>query len=239
MDLTSEQINALVELQQTDLDIAKQRKALEALPQKQLIAELRRKRIAIKDKQIDMQTMKEDAQTAVSELAHEDERLSAKQAEAQSAIEAARGDYRSVTSHTKEIEGAVRRRDAIAEELLGHEARIEQIDALLSQTSQALAALDGKEQQAMASYKAEGGKLAASIKELEAKRAQCAGRLPADLFSTYERIAKGKCGVAVSFLINGACNACRSQIDPARAIQMKRVGRLSTCPHCGRLIVVD
>ena len=208
MDLTTEQINALIKLQQTDLDIAKQRKAFDALPYKQQIAEFRKKRVAIKDKLIDMQALKQETESKSSALDAEDRKLAAKQADAQACIESARGDYRSIAAHSKDIEGAAKRREAIAEEMLA------------------------------LSDKAEGGALALSVKTLEASRAELIERIPSQLLSSYERIAKGKCGVAVSFLVNGSCSACRSTIEPARVVQMKRSGRLAACPHCGRLIVI-
>lgn len=238
MELTSEQINALVELQQTDLDIAKQRKALDALPYKQRIAELKKKRIGIKDKQIEIQGMREDAKAASDSLEQEDAKLSAKQAESQAAIESAKADYRSVASHSKEIEDASKRRESIAEEVLELSEKLDRMDSLLSRVSQALSALDAKEAQELASYRSEGGALASALKDLHSAREGITARIPSDTLAAYERIAKGKCGVAVSFLVNGGCSACRSSIDPARALQMKRNGRLSTCPHCGRMMIV-
>ena len=235
MDLTTEQINALIKLQQTDLDIAKQRKAFDALPYKQQIAEFRKKRVAIKDKLIDMQALKQETE---SKSSAEDRKLAAKQADAQACIESARGDYRSIAAHSKDIEGAAKRREAIAEEMLALSDKSDQINILIEQAANALKSLDGKEAQALASYKAEGGALALSVKTLEASRAELIERIPSQLLSSYERIAKGKCGVAVSFLVNGSCSACRSTIEPARVVQMKRSGRLAACPHCGRLIVI-
>ena len=238
MDLTTEQINALIKLQQTALDIAKQRKAFDALPYKQQIAEFRKKRVAIKDKLIDMQALKQETESKSSALDAEDRKLAAKQADAQACIESARGDYRSIAAHSKDIEGAAKRREAIAEEMLALSDKSDQINILIEQAANALKSLDGKEAQALASYKAEGGALALSVKTLEASRAELIERIPSQLLSSYERIAKGKCGVAVSFLVNGSCSACRSTIEPARVVQMKRSGRLAACPHCGRLIVI-
>jgi predicted nucleic acid-binding Zn-ribbon protein len=75
------------------------------------------------------------------------------------------------------------------------------------------------------------------IPVLEKDRADIAGRLSPDVRNRYERIAKGKEGLAVVSIIKGACGGCFTAQPPQRINEVKRNDRLITCEHCGRVLV--
>lgn len=107
-----------------------------------------------------------------------------------------------------------------------------QIDAMLSR-------LDQRESALVEEYRREGGALLAKIGELKGERAQLVEAVGADIMAVYDRIARAKQGVALAHLVDGACNTCRTKIDPSKVLVLRSEYPLSQCPHCGRLMVVD
>lgn len=81
------------------------------------------------------------------------------------------------------------------------------------------------------------GKNEEMIPVIEKARADIAGRLSPDLRNRYERIAKGKAGLAVVTIRKGACGGCFTALPPQRINEVRRNDRLITCEHCGRILV--
>ncbi len=77
------------------------------------------------------------------------------------------------------------------------------------------------------------------IPATERAREDIATRLGPSLLSRYERIAKGKAGLAVVALRKGACGGCFTALPPQTLNEVKRNNRLITCEHCGRVLVWD
>lgn len=77
------------------------------------------------------------------------------------------------------------------------------------------------------------------IPAVKKAREGIAARLGPGLLSRYERIAKGKAGLAVVALRKGACGGCFTALPPQTLNEVKRNNRLITCEHCGRVLVWD
>ena len=75
------------------------------------------------------------------------------------------------------------------------------------------------------------------IDHLEKVRDDIAGRLSRDVRNRYERISRGKAGLAVVSIKKGACGGCFTALPPQRINEVKRNDRLITCEHCGRVLV--
>jgi len=72
---------------------------------------------------------------------------------------------------------------------------------------------------------------------LRAEREKIVTNLPRPILASYERIRQGRGGVAVSKLINGACQACSSRIPPQRALEVRMMDKINLCEVCGRIVV--
>jgi predicted nucleic acid-binding Zn-ribbon protein len=75
------------------------------------------------------------------------------------------------------------------------------------------------------------------IPAVQRHREEIAGRLSAALRARYERIAKGKNGVAVVPVRKGACGGCFTGLPAQRVNEIKIGDRLVLCEHCGRILV--
>lgn len=239
MQATPEQVASLIKLQQSDMALLKARKQFDELPQRGQIRDARLKREQVQKKQRQAEELRCKAEAEVSKLEDEDSSLAEKQHQVQHLIDEARGDYRSVESHTKELNGIAKRRARIEEELGAKAEELEKIESVANQISQALAVLSKQEEEATASFQKEGGALRATIMQLEAMRAEVAQAVGEGLLATYEKVASRCGGVAVAVLTGNACGACRMPIDHGRLVEVKREAPLGTCPHCRRLLVIQ
>lgn len=77
----------------------------------------------------------------------------------------------------------------------------------------------------------------ASLDELQARRKRLIGTLPRDLMSKYERISKGRNGVAVIAISTETCTGCNMAVPPQVFIRLMRSETLEACANCSRLLV--
>lgn len=239
MDISSEDIIALIQLQQLDLELMRKKKELEELPQRAIILEVRQKKAAVGEKQSKIAGLKRDVSRKVTRINDEDSSLAKKQQGTEAAIAAAKGEYRNVEARTKELAGIIRRREDIAQDLdkvLEELAKIEELEA---QISSALEDLNAKEAAAIASFQSQGGALKMGIMKQEAERARMIEGMDQKVVSAYEKAAARSGGVAIGRLDGSRCGVCRSGIEGGRLIELKAQAPLGTCPHCRRLLIIE
>lgn len=238
MQASTEALNAMLCMQQLDLELMQAKKKFEALPQRGQILDARKRKAQIAQKQAEVEKLKAAAEQKVAQLTDEDERLSKKAADIQAAIDAAQGDYRNVESRTKELTGIAKRRSALEGEFEAAEAQLEKVQAVQAQVSAALAQLEQQEAAVIKSFQDEGGALQADIARIGAQRNQLGELLPSDLAELYTKTAARAGGVAIGQLRDGRCSTCRASIDAARLTELRAQAPLATCPNCKRLLVV-
>jgi len=94
------------------------------------------------------------------------------------------------------------------------------------------AQVDAEKQQAMART-AETRKL---LDQLHQERAQVAARLNANVYRQYERIRKGRRGIAIAEAIDGRCSACHMAMRLQFFQDLKRGDQVMTCESCNRIL---
>ncbi len=62
-------------------------------------------------------------------------------------------------------------------------------------------------------------------------------RIPKNVMTVYERIRRGRGGMAVVGVRKRACGACFKQLEPQLIQEIKKGDRLITCDSCGRILV--
>ena len=142
MQVTQEQIAALLKLQAIDSECARLNKQLDELPQKMAILDVRHKKAALAEKRRTIVGMHKDTQTQLAHAEGEDADLARKSKVAQGLIDTAGGDYRSITLHSKELSGYQKRRDTLVDEIAGYKEKLAQMEKLESEIA-AIAARPG------------------------------------------------------------------------------------------------
>ncbi|MBQ9954011.1 MAG: hypothetical protein IJO87_01090 [Eggerthellaceae bacterium] len=239
MDITHDDIVALIQLQQLDLELMRQRKELDELPQRAVILEARQKKAAIAEKQAKVAGLKRDVSRKVTRINDEDSSLAKKQQGTEAAIAAAKGEYRNVEARTKELASITRRREDIASDLDKVLEELAKIEDLEAQIALALEDVDAREQAAVASFKEQGGALKLAIMKQEAERERMVAGLGKQVVSAYQKAAARSGGVAIGRLDGARCGVCRTGIEGGRLIELKAQAPLGTCPNCKRLLIIE
>jgi predicted nucleic acid-binding Zn-ribbon protein len=71
----------------------------------------------------------------------------------------------------------------------------------------------------------------------EDERKRLVTRINAELLGRYERIRKGRGGIAVVTLNSGTCSGCFTALPPQFVEELKQASRIMACEHCGRILV--
>ena len=239
MQAEYQDLDVLVEIQRIDLQIMQKKKARGELPQRIEVVKVRKKRdeIAPKlDKVLGLQTAKEAEKTKIED---EDRSLVERQERAQADIEAAGTDYRSVESHSRDLDGIVKRRVTLEESLSALNAELAKIQAVRQQIEEALALCDQREEALRAAYQEQDDDLVDQVRKLLARREELEKTIPADLLKLYEATAAKTGGVALGKLEDATCGVCRTTVEGGRLIELKAQAPLGTCPNCKRLLIVE
>jgi predicted nucleic acid-binding Zn-ribbon protein len=69
------------------------------------------------------------------------------------------------------------------------------------------------------------------------ERKNIIAKIPRNVMTVYERIRRGRGGMAVVSVRKRACGACFKQLEPQLVQEIKKGERLITCDSCGRILV--
>jgi len=228
----------LLALQDVDAQRRDVADRLEALPQKRTIMALRAKqqegaqRIAlIEEKQAE--AAQQEAILNV-DLAAVETRI----AEEQAKIDAAT-DHREVARLTQELDTLARRKDATEDKNLELLQKQQDLENLLTDTNDKIAALEQRERAEIAAYQEQATALKAELAALDAQRAQVAATLPGDVLERYDALAGQKGGVVVARFQKGRCQGCSIVPPTADRARIEASDEIEVCPHCRRLLVVE
>lgn len=227
----------LLDLQESDTEIMRAKRELDALPELAAIMECRAKRKEIKGKQDQVIELADEVEAKMAKLSLEESRVVEKINALQATLDS-NSDYRTTQSTTRDMEGQVKRQKSIAieqDELLERQIKIEKA---ADQVAEMLAKVNHAEEHHTAQFKQKGGAIKERIAQLEARRAQLLGQLDAQLAKRYEALRAEKSGIAVSVLEDDHCSACRSIILDGVLAKLRKGPEIAECPNCHRIMVV-
>lgn len=239
MNATEQDISILRKLQEADRKVLSAKKEFQNLPHREAILEVRTKKDDILKKKVQVQDMLDNEESKLTALVQEDEQLAIKQEEITAELAEVQGDYRAVTSKTRELDGVRKRREKVALELSRVEEQVNKINPVMKQVMTALTTMEEKEKQLVESFQKTGGSLRAVIAEGEKVRTELASMVDPALLKVYEQTLERCGGVALADLVNDSCGACRSSFDSSRMSKIRSEAPIATCPSCHRLLIVE
>lgn len=229
--------SALLELQQVDLGILRDRKALEAIPEMGQIVQVRAKQKELarrttkivgllKDQQIESDTNKEnrcELTRQVEDLTRENESCT---------------DFRRVQNNNAELDRLAKRIEKIDFNQKKVDAELERLQGALEQAHDFKSRLDAREAELVEAFKNAAEELREDLRTLVGRREVLVDALPADLFDRYQQSCEAHNHVGVGELRAGACTACGVEMQQSQLDALRGGPAISTCPVCGRIIVV-
>jgi predicted nucleic acid-binding Zn-ribbon protein len=232
----SSELEKLIELQKTDTNIRKLKKAIESAEQRRASIEQEFERHAssireIQAKRDTAQTKRHDLEKQIAEnktyLARADRNLKGSQ-------------------NQKEYETAMRETDALQKQISTLETQVlermsetEEVERVLAERSDEINSLEANREAALADFDKE---LAAKRKEFEAetaRRHEVFITLPPQMASVYNRLAqRSRDGIAVAEVVGGSCSACFMKLRPQMQVELKTSDKIMTCESCTRILYI-
>lgn len=238
-DVTSEQLDLLLELQNTDSRLRRIEYTLADLPEQQQLDEAVERVAAIGREHDDVRVELDRAGAGQRQLEREVDVLTQRRdAERTRLYGGAVANAREMKAVEAEIETTVRRIDEHEELLLETLEVVEALEHRIAALSTAQA--DEREQvETLTEDRDRAAKeLLAEAAELAVVRDDQARGLPKDLLTRYEAAAERAGGTGVGKLVGNACTACRIELSMADVDQLYTGPPLTSCPQCRRLLVV-
>jgi hypothetical protein len=239
MQASQQDLAALLEIQQLDLNIMNLTKQLEALPQRKTILDARSRRQEIKAKQVKILSMKQQCAKKVRSREDEISSLKKKEHGIQAAIEAAGNDFRNVEMRAKELDGICRRLQAVEDELSQLREKLAQIEEVELKAKTALDEVSATEEAATEAFKAKGSELRIKIVGMERQKAALVEAVEPQIVRLYNHTAERQGGVAVGKLEGARCGICRTPIDSGHLADLRAEAPLGKCPVCHRLLIIE
>jgi len=72
---------------------------------------------------------------------------------------------------------------------------------------------------------------------LKVRRKSLVSDLSKPIYSTYERIRRGKGGIAIATVENGICTGCSSNLPPQTGLEIRKMDQIIHCQTCGRFLI--
>ncbi|HSK73830.1 MAG TPA: C4-type zinc ribbon domain-containing protein [Pyrinomonadaceae bacterium] len=231
------ELEKLIELQKTDTNIRRLKKAIESAEERRAGIEQEFERHASSIREIQNRRDATRAQRAD---------LEKQIAENQNYLERANRNLKTAQDH-KQYETAMRETDALQKQItaldnkvLEQMTEIEEVEKTLAERADEISSLEGNQTQALKDFDAEVSKNREEIENETKTRHELFVTLPPQMASVYNRLAqRSRDGIAVAEVVNGACSACNMSLRKQVQQQLRTSNSIMTCESCTRILYVN
>jgi len=229
-----EELAKLIDLQKTDTNIRRLKKAIETADERRAAIEQEFEQHASSIREI--QAKRDTANTERAELEKQI-------AENKTYLERADRNLKHAQNQ-KEYETAMRETDALQKQIGALETQVlekitaaEEVEKVLDERAEEINSLESKREAALQEFDKEIQAARAEFETETAKRQEIFVTLPKNLASVYDRFAqRSKDGIAVAEVVNGSCSACFMSLRPQMQLEVKRGDQIITCENCARIL---
>ena len=229
---------ALLRLQDIDLELIRLNRTLRDMPQQKRIAAIERAKDKLTSETSKVMGQRKDAQMDVDDSEAEQAHLLEVQAEV-------RQRAAQVTNH-RELADFETQLTSLAKKLEKNEyaygGLVERLDRLQRAEANAQVMqgrLDEQLAQEKGALERSSGDLMARVRALAAERKDMLADLTDETKATYERSFKRFGGLAVERLRGNVPSVCRVALQPSQYADLHRQGPIRECPYCHRMLVTE
>jgi predicted nucleic acid-binding Zn-ribbon protein len=229
----NEQIKILVELQKIDGEIHQLKKELVLHPsiQKQIELEFDKKKSKLKAAEDELKSSQLKQKEKEGELQSKEEKI--KKLQAQLYQLKSNKEYAAMEL---EIKGLKADNSLLEEDILRLLDLVEEAKKRCSKEKELLTLEEKKSKEEIDVLKKKSAEITASVAALEEKRKAYTPNVEPRIFSQYERILKGKDGLAVVPVENNSCGGCHLELPPQMVHEVRLQEKLIVCESCARIL---
>jgi predicted nucleic acid-binding Zn-ribbon protein len=230
------ELEKLIDLQITDTNLRRLKKAIETAPERRATIEQEFEQHAFSIREIQNRRDTYNAERADFE----------KQiAENKTYLERADRNLKHA-QNSKEYETAIRETGALQKQISDLEtkdlekmAEIEEVEKEIAERADEISSLDQNRAEALGAFDAGVAKDQAEFDAETKKREEVFDTLPAQLASVYNRLAqRSRDGIAVAAVLKGACSACFMALRPQMQVNVRKGDEIITCESCSRILYI-
>ena len=137
----------------------------------------------------------------------------------------------------KEIESQKLAKNNIEDQMLQNLEESETVEKKIGILAKELAEIETETQNKISALEQDEKEIQKAIKIRIDERRLIVDNLTKDILMVYERIRKGKGGLAVAIVEAERCNGCLNPIPPQTVLEIQKGERLYFCDYCGRILV--
>lgn len=229
-----EQVKVLVELQKIDGEMFRLKQELSGHPvlQKKAEDEFEKKKVRLKAAEDELKARQVKQKERELDLASREEKI--KKLQTQLYALKSNKEYQAMEL---EIKGAKADNSVVEEEILRLFDAVEEARAAVAREKEALAAEEKSHKETLAVLKKNSDALNAQVSALDERRKVFTPNVDPKLLTQYEKILKGRDGLAIAPVLEQSCGGCHIGL-PAQfvnEIQMQP-DKIMYCEDCGRIL---
>ena len=229
---------ALLRLQEIDLDMLRMASTLAAMPQQKKMQAIARARRKVQSEQTKIFAQRKDLETFVAENQEDLEHYRARTEEVKAEVASGSPGYRQIQDYEAHLTGLAKKVEARA-----HPAQLdedlEKAKRAESNAKLTLERLDEEEAAQKKSFETDSAQIRSKIVQLDAERKSLAAQISAKHLGDYEAARKRFKGLAVEKLVGNVPSVCRVKLQPASFHELTHGDDVAECPYCHRILIVD
>jgi predicted nucleic acid-binding Zn-ribbon protein len=228
---------ALLRLQQIDLELMRDSRRLKAMPQQKRIAAADAAKRKVAGELTKIVGQRKDAELELQDAEAEHEHLMQKTDEVKALAQ--EGDYRQASSIEQQLTSLAKKMEKIEFNYKEMSDRLKRLQKAERNARDLDAKLDEERTAQQASFERDTADIMARVRQLAEERKRMVAALDEDTLSRYDAAAKRFGGLAVEKLEGNVPSICRVKLQPSLFSDLKHAGSITECPYCHRLLVTE
>jgi len=231
-DLT-QKIEALLQLQENELETASLRSSLADVP----------RRLSLLETQLEeLKTRMAQSESRMSDLQKSYRQYESETQSIQAKVEKSNEKLRTVKTNKEyqaglqEIEDLNRLQSGVEDKMLECLEAIDEAEAAVASDRDSAETFAGQMEAEKVQVDRESADMKQKLEQLQRMREQIVGGIDSDLLKKYEQTKPYTGTTVVAAVKASICQGCNMNIPPQMYNELQRFDRLLVCPHCERII---
>lgn len=230
---------ALLRLQEIDLDMLRMASTLAAMPQQKKMQAIARARRKVQSEQTKIFAQRKDLETFASENQEDLEHYRARTEEVKAEVASGSHGYRQIQDYEAHLTGLAKKVEKLEHTRAQLDDDLEKVRRAESNAKLTLKRLDEEEAAQKKSFETDSAQIRGKIVQLDEERKSVISQISPKHLGDYEAARKRFKGLAVEKLVGNVPSVCRVKLQPASFHELTHGDDVAECPYCHRILIVD